>query len=229
MYVFADGDKNGVETDPQKDDPNEDWCAVCMDGGEVVVCCDKCPKVFHQMCHIPKLAAIPDENETWQCLLCTNLKEIIDAPPTSPVESRGQGLCSKDQKVAERLLLELYCQYEPSLHFREIVGPEVKEYYSVIKKPMALDVVRRKLDPVDPEHYSTIREFIADIRLIFRNAYIFNPKESQVFQDAKSLEEFFDSLLEKWLPAYAYDVEAGSDDDSLDNQPHRKYRRILSE
>nr|CAD7448186.1 unnamed protein product [Timema bartmani] len=109
------------------------------------------------------------------------------------------------------------------------MSKQVKEYYSVIKKPMALDVVRRKLDPVDPEHYSTIREFIADIRLIFRNAYIFNPKESQVFQDAKSLEEFFDSLLEKWLPAYAYDVEAGSDDDSLDNQPHRKYRRILSE
>ncbi|XP_021924762.1 protein let-418-like [Zootermopsis nevadensis] len=71
--------KNGGET--QKDDPNEDWCAVCMDGGKVV-CCDKCPKSFHTYCHIPKLKAIPEESEMWQCLLCTSLKEINDAPPS---------------------------------------------------------------------------------------------------------------------------------------------------
>lgn len=43
------------QTEMGKDDPNEDWCAVCMDGGELV-CCDKCPKVFHQACHIPSLS-----------------------------------------------------------------------------------------------------------------------------------------------------------------------------
>lgn len=30
-------------------------------------------------------------------------------------------------------------------------------------------------------------------------------KESQVYSDAKSLEEFLDMLLEKWVPALAYD------------------------
>lgn len=30
-----------VDKNVQKDDPNEDWCAVCMDGGELM-CCDKC-------------------------------------------------------------------------------------------------------------------------------------------------------------------------------------------
>lgn len=63
-------DKSG-----QKDDPNEDWCAVCLDGGELM-CCDKCPKVFHQNCHIPNISSLPDESETWQCLLCVNLAEL---------------------------------------------------------------------------------------------------------------------------------------------------------
>lgn len=40
-------------------DPNEDWCAVCMDGGELM-CCDKCPKVFHQYCHIPTIEKLPE-------------------------------------------------------------------------------------------------------------------------------------------------------------------------
>ena len=64
-------DKNNSQP---KDDPNEDWCACCMDGGELM-CCDKCPKVFHQACHIPVISSLPDESETWQCLLCYNFSD----------------------------------------------------------------------------------------------------------------------------------------------------------
>lgn len=41
-----------------EEDPNEDWCAVCQNGGELL-CCDKCPKVFHLTCHIPTLNESP--------------------------------------------------------------------------------------------------------------------------------------------------------------------------
>lgn len=40
------------------DDPNEDYCAVCQNGGDLL-CCDKCPKVFHLKCHIPELKEFP--------------------------------------------------------------------------------------------------------------------------------------------------------------------------
>lgn len=133
-----------------KDDPNEDWCACCMDGGELM-CCDKCPKVFHQACHIPVISSLPDETETWQCLLCYN---FADAPPGKKHEiavrfkiylsnlikdqvgeKRGLGLSAFDLKVLQRILLELFCQYELSSYFRVLPPQDTsKNYYETVYK-----------------------------------------------------------------------------------------------
>jgi hypothetical protein len=52
-------------------------------------------------------------------------------------------------------------------------------------------------------------------------------KESQIYQDARTLEEFFDHLLEKWLPGCAYDPTVPSDEES-ESPPQKKFRRIIS-
>lgn len=68
------------------------------------------------------LIAFYRENDTWQCLLCVNFADI----PDTVFEQRKEGeLTLKEKKIAERIVLELYCQYEPSLPFREVIGPEV--------------------------------------------------------------------------------------------------------
>ncbi|CAL7945162.1 unnamed protein product [Xylocopa violacea] len=117
----SDNSKNAAAS-MAKDDPNEDWCAVCMDGGDAVLCCDKCPKVFHLYCHIPSLKSFPDESETWQCMLCTNVLDCSDDPPG---EKRPNTMNAKELRIAQRIVLELYCQYEQSLPFREVVSSEV--------------------------------------------------------------------------------------------------------
>lgn len=37
---------------------SEDFCAVCLNGGDLL-CCDRCPKVYHLVCHMPPLTSLP--------------------------------------------------------------------------------------------------------------------------------------------------------------------------
>ncbi|XP_065604463.1 autoimmune regulator [Cyrtonyx montezumae] len=67
---------------------NEDECAVCGDGGELI-CCDGCPRAFHLPCLVPPLPRVP--SGTWQCSSCVaKLGRLRDAdtaaeqPPAIP-------------------------------------------------------------------------------------------------------------------------------------------------
>ena len=52
------------------DDPNEDSCFVCGDGGKLL-CCDECPRAFHFKCI--GLFMVPEGD--WNCPHCTPLAE----------------------------------------------------------------------------------------------------------------------------------------------------------
>ena len=60
-------------------------------------------------------------------------------------------------------------------------------YFDIIKNPMDLNSIRKKLNQRKYNHY---REFIADIQLIWNNAKIFNRPESFVYQEAVIMEKF---------------------------------------
>uniref|UniRef100_A0ACD5WEP8 Uncharacterized protein n=1 Tax=Avena sativa TaxID=4498 RepID=A0ACD5WEP8_AVESA len=74
------------------DDPNDDTCGICGDGGNLI-CCDGCPSTFHMSCL--ELEELPTDD--WRCANCSCkfCQEHLDhdAPDNAEVDS----LCSCSQ------------------------------------------------------------------------------------------------------------------------------------
>ncbi|XP_036850823.2 autoimmune regulator isoform X2 [Manis javanica] len=56
---------------------NDDECAACRDGGELI-CCDGCPRAFHLACLSPPLQQVP--SGTWRCSSCLQGRVRRDLP-----------------------------------------------------------------------------------------------------------------------------------------------------
>ncbi|XP_074889260.1 autoimmune regulator [Buteo buteo] len=84
--------------DPVPHQENEDECAACGDGGELI-CCDGCPRAFHLSCLVPPLPRVP--SGTWRCGSCVasmaepgQLREVdVERLPKIP----GEEACSTRQ------------------------------------------------------------------------------------------------------------------------------------
>ncbi|XP_074123910.1 transcription intermediary factor 1-alpha isoform X2 [Sminthopsis crassicaudata] len=224
------------------DDPNEDWCAVCQNGGELL-CCEKCPKVFHLTCHVPTLMNFPSGE--WICTFCRDLSKPeveydCDDPNYSSEKRKSEGhvgLTPIDQRKCERLLLFLYC-HEMSLAFQDPVPSTVPDYYKIIKNPMDLSTIKKKLQ-VDSPVYTKPEDFVADFRLIFENCAEFNEPDSEVASAGIKLESYFEDLLknlypEKKFPKQEFKNETedtifsdDSDDDFV--QPRKKRLKSIDD
>lgn len=61
-----------------------------------------------------------------------------------------------------------------SLFLLCLLLPQARHYYQIIKRPMDLSIIRRKLQKKDPAHYTTPEEVVSDVRLMFWNCAKFN-------------------------------------------------------
>ncbi|KAM4618585.1 transcription intermediary factor 1-alpha-like isoform 2-T2 [Polymixia lowei] len=158
------------------EDPNEDWCAVCQNGGELL-CCDKCPKVFHLTCHVPTLFRSP--RGEWFCSFCRDLS----VPEMEyDCDSKPEAKIVKEEPVSEGGF--------PPVDKRALVNNK-----QTIKTPMDLSIVKRRLEAKQSPCYQRPAEFISDIRLIFRNCAAFNEAETEIAVAGRKLEGLFEEHL----------------------------------
>jgi len=110
------------------------------------------------------------------------------------------------------------------LPLRDCADLNFPQYLEKIKDPIALDVIKERLDDENNDQYNSVRSFLADLRKMFRNCFLFNSRESEIYRHAKKLEEKLDQLLQMWLPEFAFDpltdvVDTGSKSNKRSGSP----------
>lgn len=80
----------------------------------------------------------------------------------------------------------------PFLQPVDPVALGIPDYFDVVKHPMDLSTIRRKLDDAA---YKSLSEFEHDFRLILTNCRLYNPPDSDITMMAAQLEEAFET---KW-------------------------------
>ncbi|KAI8141998.1 hypothetical protein BJV82DRAFT_616718 [Fennellomyces sp. T-0311] len=126
----------------------------------------------------------------------------VKAPKPEPPSSPARPSTPMPQKLAPALstklgsLLGRLKNHSASIAFLHPVDPvalNVPHYHAIIKKPMDLGTVERKLKNGE---YRRVKDFESDVRLIFTNCYTFNGFEHPISQSAKTLEK----ILNKEVP-----------------------------
>ncbi|XP_062842611.1 nuclear body protein SP140-like [Trichomycterus rosablanca] len=146
---------------------NDDICFICNSEGDLV-CCDECPRAFHDNCHLPNLQK-ETLGDKWICTYCV-LKAYQGLwLPMTQMEALNRPLSGNIMRC-EYLLLCLYKEDHQRV-FTEDPTAKVEEYSRVISRPMWLDRVKTKLQN---KEYKTVGEFVNDVKLIFQNCSKFN-------------------------------------------------------
>ncbi|KAE8732699.1 bidirectional sugar transporter SWEET2a-like isoform X1 [Hibiscus syriacus] len=107
-----------------------------------------------------------------------------------PEKRRKMDRCMTQQCSA---LLKALMKHPAGWVFNKPVDPKalgIPDYFSIIKNPMDLGTVKSKLAK---NIYIGTDEFVADIRLTFSNAMLYNPPSNNVHKMAKEMKDVFEA------------------------------------
>ncbi|ORX42682.1 hypothetical protein DM01DRAFT_1350220 [Hesseltinella vesiculosa] len=117
------------------------------------------------------------------------------APPKQPKLVKSGPVSAPHSRTDKDICIALLYKVMESRHAFEFLRPVdpikqgIPHYFQVIKHPMDLGTIKAKLKN---SQYLTVQQFDDDIRLMLNNCYNFNPPNTYVYNEAKSLEQVYD-------------------------------------
>ena len=136
----------------------------------------------------------------------------------STPRSRARSAGNPEMAFCGNVLRELLKKTHQAVSwpFLEPVDPVklgIPDYFDVIKTPMDLSTVKRKLET---GQYASAEQFEADVRLIFSNCYAYNAPDSDVVSLCRAFEKIFDAKWDQKPASFGFASGAGASS-SLDD------------
>jgi hypothetical protein len=136
---------------------------------------------------------------------------LISGMPTEAIEKHLESL-NKQIRLSSRTVTHKCLPVVQDLIddqfgwvFHDAVDPValgLPDYFEVVKTPMCLELVKKKLDNAI---YSEMGAFARDLKLVFENAILYNGETSEVGALAQSMLEKFDKLYNTMVQGMSTD------------------------
>ncbi|OCT67056.1 hypothetical protein XELAEV_18038338mg [Xenopus laevis] len=145
----------------------------------------------------PKLAKVSNRRESGARPIKPPKKDLEDGEITQQAGKKGK--LTEHLKYCDSILKEMLSKkhaayawpfYKPV----DAAALELHDYHDIIKHPMDLSSVKRKMDA---REYADAQAFAADIRLMFSNCYKYNPPDHEVVAMARKLQDVFEMRFAK--------------------------------
>ncbi len=115
--------------------------------------------------------------------------------PSTPSTPSNAGLKKKYLEILQELIdFEVDGIRIGDPFLEEVSRKDFPDYYQLIKHPMALNSVRKH---INGNRMRSLDQFIEEINLIWQNAQLYNEEESLIYQDSKTLQDYFQKRIEE--------------------------------
>ncbi|KAF1658135.1 Bromodomain testis-specific protein, partial [Aptenodytes patagonicus] len=125
---------------------------------------------------------------------------IINPPPPEYINNKNSGCQTNQLQYLQRVVMKAMWRHNFSWPFHQPVDAaalNLPDYYSIIKKPMDLSTIKKRLEH---NYYTKAAECIEDFKTMFLNCYIYNKPGDDVVFMAQELEKVFMQKIAQMPP-----------------------------